>query len=260
LQGQHRSGFNENLEPMVKFNTERYIPNLSIDCVIFGYKDGALKALISKFKFGKNLWSLPGGYILKTESTDGAARRILKERTDLDNIYLEQFRVFGEANRITGSEHKEVIESGLKKFDKGVFDAKTTKWMTARFVCIGYYALVEIDKVHPAPGMLEEHLEWRSIKDIPKLTHDHNEIVTLALEALRQNLDQKLIGFNLLPETFTMKEVQELYEAVYDKAFARNNFQKKILDLNVLERLEKKFTGAANKAPYLYQFRSRSNQ
>ena len=78
---------------------------------------------------------------------------------------------------------------------------------------------------------------------------------TYALETLRQNLDNKLIGFNLLPETFTMKEVQELYEAIYDKPFARNNFQKKILDMNVLERLEKKFTGAANKAPYLYKFR-----
>lgn len=83
---------------------------------------------------------------------------------------------------------------------------------------------------------------------------DHNEMVVYALETLRQNLDSKLIGFNLLPETFTMKEVQELYGAVYDKPFARNNFQKKILDMNVLERLEKKFTGAANKAPYLYRF------
>ena len=83
---------------------------------------------------------------------------------------------------------------------------------------------------------------------------DHNLMVDRALETLRRNLDEKLIGFNLLPETFTMRELQELYEAVYNKPFARNNFQKKILDLNVLERLEKKFTGAANKAPYLYRF------
>ena len=87
------------------------------------------------------------------------------------------------------------------------------------------------------------------------MMHDHNEILTFALEALRQNLDQKLIGFNLLPETFTMREVQELYEAVYDRPFATNNFQKKILDLQVLERLQKKYTGAANKAPYLYRFK-----
>jgi len=241
---------------MDKFDTEKYISHLSIDCVIFGYKDGTLKVLISKFKFGKNLWGLPGGYIQKTESINKAASRILNERTGLKNLYLEQFRVFGDENRIVGSEHRGIIKSELQKFDKQRFDANATKWMTSRFVCIGFYALVDINKVAPQPGMLEERLEWRNIKDIPKMTHDHNEIVASALEALRQNLDQKLIGFNLLPETFTMKDVQELYEVVYDKPFARNNFQKKILDLNVLERLEKKFTGAANKAPYLYRFKN----
>src|SRR6185436_16331039 len=147
------------------------------------------------------------------------------------NIYLEQFRVFGDEHRIVDSDHNELIKSELKKFDKQRFDAETTKWITSRFVCIGYYALVDINKVNPHPGESEERLEWRSIWDIPKMTHDHNDIIAFALEALRQNLDRKLIGFNLLSETFTMKEVQELYEAVYDKPFARNNFQKKILDL-----------------------------
>jgi hypothetical protein len=88
------------------------------------------------------------------------------------------------------------------------------------------------------------------------MVYDHNEILRHGLESLRQNLDEKLIGFNLLPETFTMKEVQELYEAVYAKAFTASNFQKKILELDVLERLEKKFTGAQNKAPYLYRFKN----
>ncbi len=240
---------------MEKFDPEKYIAQLSIDCVVFGYNHKELKVLISKFKFGKKLFGLPGGYILKTESIDTAAVRILRERTALKNIYLDQFRVFGDENRIVGSNHRKEIQSGLRQFDKQKFNTETIEWITNRFVCIGYYALVDIDKVNPQPGMLEERLEWKSIRDIPKLTHDHNEIVRYALEALRQNLDQKLIGFNLLPETFTMKEVQELYEAVYDKPFARNNFQKKILDLNVLERLEKKFTGAQNKAPYLYRFR-----
>ena len=240
---------------MEKFDLGQYIAHLSIDCVIFGYRDAQLKVLVSKFKIGKGLWGLPGGYILKTESTDAAARRILKACTSLDNIYLEQFRVFGDENRIVGSKHKATVKTALAKLDSLVFDEATLEWMTGRFVCIGYYALVDINKVSPAPGLLEERLEWRGITELPALTHDHNEIVTCALDALRTNLDRKLTGFNLLPETFTMKEVQELYEAVYDKPFARNNFQKKILDLQVLERLEKKFTGAANKAPYLYRFR-----
>jgi 8-oxo-dGTP diphosphatase len=240
---------------MNKFNRENYISHLSIDCVIFGYKDRELMVLISKPKYGKENWALPGGYILKTESIDTAAGRILKERTDLEDIYLEQFRVFGDENRVVNSAYKEMMKSELLKFDAQRFDAAAVDWLTSRFVCIGYYALVDIHKVNPKNGEFDEYLEWRSIKNIPEMMYDHREILTSALEALRQNLDQKLIGFNLLPETFTMREVQELYEAVYDRPFAINNFQKKILDLNVLERLEKKFTGAQNKAPYLYRFR-----
>ena len=240
---------------MEKFGFNKYISHLSIDCVIFGYKDEELKVLISKPKYGKDYWALPGGYILKTESIDKAACRILKERTDLEKIYLEQFRVFGNENRIINIEYKEIIKTELSAYDSRRFDPETIEWITSRFVCIGYYALVDINKVNPQNGEFDEYLEWRSIKDVPAMTYDHNEILSFALEALRQNLDQKLIGFNLLPETFTMREVQALYEAVYDKPFAMNNFQKKILDLNVLERLEKKFTGAQNKAPYLYRFK-----
>lgn len=241
---------------MSKSTHEEYLPHLSIDCVIFGFKEKKLKVLISKFKFGKALWSLPGGYVMKTEGIDKAAARILKERTSLKNIYLDQFRVFGNENRITNHKLKEVMKRELSKYDSELFDSATIEWMTSRFVCIGYYALVDIDKVSPQKGAMDEYLEWRDIRDIPKMTYDHNEIVTTALDTLRQNLDQKLIGFNLLPETFTMRELHELYEAVYEKSFAINNFQKKILDLDVLERLEKKFTGAQNKAPYLYRFKS----
>lgn len=233
---------------------DKYIAQLSIDCVIFGFHNKELKVLVSKFKYGNNLWGLPGGYILKAESIEKAASRILKERTSLNNIYLEQFRVFGNENRIIKSEHRSQIKKDLKKYDAIEFDEATIHWMTDRFVCIGFYALVDINKVKPIPGELEEKIEWKKIKDLPALTHDHKEIIDHALHALRSNLDEKIIGFNLLPETFTMKDVQELYETIYDKPFARNNFQKKILDLNVLERLEKKYTGAQNKAPFLYRF------
>jgi ADP-ribose pyrophosphatase YjhB (NUDIX family) len=238
-----------------KFGIENYIAQLSIDCVIFGYKDRELKVLISKFKFGKGIWVLPGGYILKTESIEKAAARILKERTSLADIYLEQFRVFGDEKGVESSAFTKTLKKELIAFDKQRFDTATTEWLTGRFICIGYYALVDMYKVHPQNGEFDDYLEWRSIDDIPKMVYDHNQILQHALEALRQNFDSKLIGFNLLPETFTMKELQELYEAVYNKPFAINNFQKKMLDLNVLERLEKKFTGAQHKAPYLYKFK-----
>ena len=232
------------------FTEDDYIRQLSIDCVIFGYKENELKVLVPKINFVDAIYTLPGGFIQQNESIDHAALRVLKERTGIDDIYLEQFRTFGHERR-----YNDEILKALNEASKLLIDIANLDWFSKRFVSIGYYALVDINKVQLRMGEIDESVSWYGVKDLPNMIMDHNEIVTYALEALRQNLDQKLIGFNLLPETFTMREVQELYEAIYDKPFARNNFQKKILDLNVLERLEKKFTGAANKAPYLYRFK-----
>lgn len=240
---------------MKLFEEQDFIHQLSIDCVIFGYKEQELKVLVPKLALQKSLWALPGGFIMQKESIDTAARRILEERTGLKNIYLEQFRVFGQVERTNHEVFDEMTAIKNELVENGIFNESNINWLKKRFVSIGYYALVDIDKVHPQSTDFDESIAWYNIKDLPKMIIDHNEMVVYALETLRQNLDQKLIGFNLLPETFTMKEVQELYEAIYDKPFARNNFQKKILDLKVLERLEKKFTGAAHKAPYLYRFK-----
>lgn len=235
-------------------NKETYISQLSIDCVIFGYKDKELKVLVPKLGFEENLWALPGGFVKQEEGIDHAALRILEERTSIKDIYLEQFRVFGQEERVNTELLASVTRTKSGLLASAVFDASDLAFLSKRFVSIGYYALVDINKVTPQKTYMDESIEWINVKELPNMIMDHNDIVVYALETLRQNLDQKLIGFNLLPETFTMREVQELYEAVYDRPFARNNFQKKMLDLNVLERLEKKFTGASNKAPYLYRF------
>lgn len=239
---------------MHPISPQNIIPQLSIDCVIFGYKEKELKVLVPQLKIDKLFSTLPGGFIQQNEGIDESARRILQERTGLFDLYLEQYRVFGQANRA----NTELVENlkNAKNEIKGIVFTKNDnfEWLGKRFISIGYYALVDIDKVNPKKTDFDESIGWYNVKNLPKMIMDHNDMVEYALETLRQNLDSKLIGFNLLPETFTMKEVQELYEAVYDKPFARNNFQKKILDMNVLERLEKKFTGAANKAPYLYRF------
>jgi 8-oxo-dGTP diphosphatase len=239
---------------MPLFETGNFISQLSIDSVIFGYKNKELKVLIAKIALEGDFWSLPGGFIEKEEGIDDAAKRILKRRTGLQDIYLEQFKVFGDSGRSNNELFKKVIELNKHMFGNVQFTDADFQWLTNRFISIGYYALVDINKVNPQKGELDELVNWVDIQNLPELIMDHKEMVQNAQETLRENLDQKLIGFNLLPDTFTMREVKELYEAVYDKPFARNNFQKKILDLGVLERLEKKFTGAANKAPYLYRF------
>ena len=129
------------------------------------------------------------------------------------------------------------------------------KWLSHRYITIGYYALVKREDYNIKAGFTASDAKWYKINSIPDLIYDHNEILDYSIKHLRSRVRQAPIGFNLLPETFTMKELQGLYEAVYDREFAMNNFQKKILDLDVLERLEKKYTGAANKAPYLYRFK-----
>jgi ADP-ribose pyrophosphatase YjhB (NUDIX family) len=236
-------------------NKQDYIQQLSIDCIIFGYQAKQLNVLVPKLDFRGDFWALPAGFVQQQESIDQAARRILEERTGIKDIYLEQFRVFGDADRSNKSFLERIIELNADKLGDEPFNQEELAWFTRRFVSIGYYALVDINKVVPRKNSIDMSMEWYPVKQLPTLIMDHNEMISQALSTLRLHLDQDLIAFNLLPETFTMKEVQELYEAIFDKQFARSNFQKMILDLNVLERLEKKFTGAANKAPYLYRWK-----
>lgn len=237
----------------MNLDEEHFIPQLSIDSVIFGYWDSRLKVLIAKVKMDHDIWTLPGGFIQQREHIDAAAKRILEERTGLNKIYLEQFRVFGAENRVNDYFQEKV--KTWQNIGSNFELEKMLRWFSKRFVSIGYYALVDINKVSLRKGEFDNSVEWYDIENLPVMIMDHNEMVNFALEKLREKLDEKLIGFNLLPETFTMRELQELYEAVYDRPFPRNNFQKKMLDLNVLERLEKVYTGAANKAPFLYRFR-----
>lgn len=233
-----------------RISQQNYIAQLAVDCVIFGYRKGEMHVLLPKLNFQGDFWTLPSGFIHQEEDVDDAANRILEERTQLTDIYLEQFHVFGKAARTNTAFMAELLRLNPDlQGEKAEFD-----WFVRRFVSIGYYALVDINKVHPQCSYLDEKMEWMPIKNMPTMIMDGQEIVERALLALRANFDDHLVGYNLLPETFTMKELQALYESVFDKPFRRNNFQKMILALNIVERLEKQFTGAANKAPYLYKF------
>jgi ADP-ribose pyrophosphatase YjhB (NUDIX family) len=241
---------------MNSFNTQDFIPQLAIDCVIFGYRERELKVLISKLNFNGDFYSLPSGFILQKESVDEAANRMLEERTGISDIYLQHFKIFGEAERTNKVLLDQIIEQNQGHFEDEIsFSRQAFEWLARRFISLGYYALVDVNKVTLTKTNLDESLNWYNLHEIPTMMLDHNQMIEKALESLRVNLDTNIIVLNLLPETFTMKEVQDLYETVFEKTYARNNFQKKILELNVLDRLEKKFTGASNKAPYLYRFK-----
>lgn len=222
------------------------IPQLSIDCVIFGFHGNELKVLLSKFR-DLELWALHGGFIQQGEDIDVAATRILSEHTNLTGIYLQQFQVFGKANRKTF----EYMEAFFREMEVApvIMD-----FFNRRFISIGYYALVDFSKVNPTSAVLFERSAWFDISELPELAFDHREIIEKALEQLRRSLDYQLVGFNLMPETFTMNELQRLYETILGETFLRANFQRKMLDMNILERLDKKQLGRGGKSPYLYRF------
>jgi hypothetical protein len=130
--------------------------------------------------------------------------------------------------------------------------------MLDRFFSIGYYALINYEEVDLKPDFLSDSIDWFELDRLPPLMQDHREIVDMALQTLRDNLEKKLVGVNLLPERFTMKELQRVYEAILGEKLRRTTFQRKMLSLDILERHEKRYSGKAHKAPYLYSFRKQS--
>lgn len=226
--------------------TEAYLPGLSVDNVIFGFHADQLKVLLLECRNRKD-WMLPGGYIRKDESVDDAAKRVLQDRSGLKNVYLQQFSVFGETRRTKES----VMRSAMKSLD---ISFKDGDWFNQRYVTIGYYALVEFEKVKPTPDTFSVSCAWFDLNALPTMIFDHKEIVEQALVALRQHLHYKPIGYSLLPSTFTMKSLQAIYETILQRKLDRSNFNRKMLSLGILEKKEKLFTGAAHKAPYQYSF------
>lgn len=228
----------KHLKDFVERGDQIYLPHVSVDCVIFGFHEDELKVLLLKWKEGP--WFLPGGFVKHDESVDDSAIRILHERTGLKNIFLQQFHTFGHPAR-----------------EKGKEIASAKSWMRKRFITVGYYALVEFSKVDPQPDILSTECRWWDVKKVPALIYDHKQIMETALESLRLDLNDHPVGYNLLPEKFTMPELQRLYETILDETLDRRNFQKRMLGLEILERLKERKLGGAHKAPFLYRFDKR---
>lgn len=228
---------------------DKYIPHLAYDSVIFGFNGEQLKILILEYH-NTGLFALPGGFVRRHENLDYAVKRGLKERTGLDKIYLEQFHTFGDISRPDPVVMRTILEANGHKVEEG-------NWLLDRFISVAYYALINYSLVEPKPDELSDSINWYAIDKLPPLMMDHRKIVEKALETLRNNLEKKLVGMNLLPSKFTMKELQLVYEAVLGEKLRRTTFQRKILSLDILKRHEKLFTGGAHKAPYLYSFKNK---
>lgn len=200
---------------------------VALDCIIFGFDREKLKLLLIKrdFEPEKGNWSLMGGFLQPDESLDEAASRILFRLTGLRNIYLEQLKGFGEVDR-------DPVD---------------------RTISIAYYALINIHDYDK--DLLPEYgANWFPIDDLPELIFDHEEMVDVAKARLRRKASNQPVGFELLPETFTLPELQQLYEAIYETQLDKRNFRRRILSLNILEKTDKKQKEYSKKGAYLYRF------
>lgn len=213
------------------------IPHISIDSVVFGFLNNQLNVLLLKIKDEEN-WILPGGYLQKNEGIDDAAKRILYERSGADKIFLNNFGVFGDLNR---------SEEYFKDYPDDL-------WHKQRFITIGYYALVDQTKVNPVPDSFTECCAWMPVQPIPNMVMDHEIIIKRALTTLREHISHKPIGYNLLPESFTLPELQTLYEAILGEKLNRGNFYRKMMRYDILIKLDEQRRGGAYRAPDLYKF------
>ena len=200
---------------------------LAVDCIIFGFDKDDLKILLIKrdFEPEKGAWSLIGGFLKKDETLDDAAQRVLHKLTGINDIYMEALSAFDEVDR----------------------DPEE------RTISIAYFALINIAD-HNRELIEQYSARWFSIKDAPRLIFDHDQMVNNAIRRLRYRASTKPIGFELLPEKFTMRQLRKLYEAIWDKELDKRNFINKIHSLGILVKLDEKDKQSSRKGSFLYMF------
>jgi 8-oxo-dGTP diphosphatase len=203
-------------------------PSVTADVIIFNLRAGDLQVLLIRRKSSpfQTMWAIPGGFVGIDESLEDAALRELEEETGLRDVYLEQLYTFGDPGR----------------------DPR------GRTITVAYFALVPGTAVHPRAGDDAAEARWWSVYDLPPLAFDHADILVYALQRLRYKLEYTAVGFELLPEPFTLSELQAAYEVILGEALDKRNFRRKILSAAVIEETGKYRTGEGRPAK-LYRFR-----
>jgi len=202
----------------------------SIDCVIFGFEAGELKILLIERNEDpfKDWLALPGSLVNQEESIDDAAERILYELTGLRDLHMQQFHTFGEVDR----------------HPRG------------RIITVAYYALIRINgqkELRPITQFARKAF-WHPVNELPKLAFDHTEIFQTGFNKIRRRLSYLPIAFELLPEKFTLTQLQGCYEAILNKKLDKRNFRKKMLSYGFLKELSEKQKGVSYRAAKLYKF------
>ena len=214
----------ESLHEIYKRYSKLYI---ALDCIIFGFDEEELKLLLIKRNIEpeKGQWSLIGEFLDERESLNEAAKRILYNLTGLKDVYMSQLYSHGDVDRDPA----------------------------ARVISVSYYALINIQD-HDAQLVKDNFAHWRPLSKIPPLIFDHSSMVEMALKRLRKEAKVKPVGFELLPQKFTLPQLQSLYEAIYSKTLDKRNFRKNMLSMGLLEKLDEKEKENSKKGAYYYQF------
>lgn len=201
-------------------------PAVTTDCVIFGYDGKELKVLLIErgIEPFKGCWAFPGGFLNMDEDAFAGARRELKEETGLEDAFIEQFHTFSEPGR----------------------DPR------GRVITIAHYALVKIQEVEGGDDAAQAR--WFPIGEVPPLAFDHDRILRMAMSRLKEKIHFEPVGFELLPDVFTMPQLQNLYEAILEVHFDRRNFATKMLKLGILEDTGDRPAGASSRIPVSYRF------
>ncbi|MCI6618929.1 MAG: NUDIX domain-containing protein [Prevotella sp.] len=200
---------------------------VSVDCIVFGFEHGKLKLLVGKRQMdpGRGEWSLYGGFVAPTESLDAAANRVLFDLTGLKKLYMKQVGAYGAIDRDPGE----------------------------RVISVAYCALINVKDYDES--LREEHdVQWINIEELPKLYSDHNTMVRDAIKLLRRRISTEPLSFNLLPDLFTLTQLQHVYEAVLDEEIDKRNFRKRIKQIEFIEKTELIDKKSSKRGAALYRF------
>jgi 8-oxo-dGTP diphosphatase len=203
-------------------------PLVTVDVLMMSLRQKDLQTLLIKRRSWpfENMWAIPGGFVNTDESLEEAAKRELQEKTGMQDVYLEQLYTFGNPGR----------------------DPR------ARVITVVYFALLDAERLQVRMAADTADLDWFSVYDLPSLAFDHKEIVEYALNRLRNKLDYTTIAFNLLPEQFTLRELQSVYEIILHKRLDKRNFRKKVLSTGILEDTGAKKMEGTHRPARLYRF------
>ena len=215
---------------MTEFYSGVHKAFVSVDCIIFGFEDNKLKLLLGKRQMdpGRGEWALYGGFVGTDESVDEAAHRVLCELTGLKNLYMKQVHTFGAIDRDPGE----------------------------RVISVAYCALINVKDYDES--LLQEHgVQWVELNKIPQLYSDHNEMVNRAISMLRRRISTEPLSFNLLPDLFTLTQLQHVYEAVLGGEIDKRNFRKRIKSIDFIEKTELIDKLTSKRGAALYRFNKR---